>query len=206
MDLSSRLLDMLKEHYSDLGFSPEVMKSVAEVCSVGLSDESSDEELSAQVTKYSPMLRAFQRYSDRRVTDVQRSLEERNKGKGNGEGEGDEPSWFASYRASVEAEQSALREKISALESAKKDESFNQLVSSIASELGLSDVLELVSSNLSSDMDESAIRSALGRSKQLLSEHGAKFDERGKRVSTSEESARESAREWAKKRSESING
>lgn len=204
MDLSSRLLDMLKEHYSDLGFSPEVMKSVAEVCSVGLSDESSDEELSAQVTKYSPMLRAFQRYSDRRVTDVQRSLEERNKGKGNGEGE--EPSWFASYRASVEAEQSALREKISALESAKKDESFNQLVSSIASELGLSDVLELVSSNLSSDMDESAIRSALGRSKQLLSEHGAKFDERGKRVSTSEESAREAAREWAKKRSESING
>lgn len=206
MDLSSRLLDMLKEHYSDLGFSPEVMKSVAEVCSVGLSDESSDEELSAQVTKYSPMLRAFQRYSDRRVTDVQRSLEERNKGKGNGEGEGEEPSWFASYRASVEAEQSALREKISALESAKKDESFNQLVSSIASELGLSDVLELVSSNLSSDMDESAIRSALGRSKQLLSEHGSKFDERGKRVSTSEESARESAREWAKKRSESING
>lgn len=204
MDLSSRLLDMLKEHYSDLGFSQEVMKSVAEVCSVGLSDESSDEELSAQVTKYSPMLRAFQRYSDRRVTDVQRSLEERNKGKGNGEG--DEPSWFASYRASVEAEQSALREKISALESAKKDESFNQLVSSIASELGLSDVLELVSSNLSSDMDESAIRSALGRSKQLLSEHGAKFDERGKRVSTSEESAREAAREWAKKRSESING
>lgn len=204
MDLSSRLLDMLKEHYSDLGFSQEVMKSVAEVCSVGLSDESSDEELSAQVTKYSPMLRAFQRYSDRRVTDVQRSLEERNKGKGNGEGE--EPSWFASYRASVEAEQSALREKISALESAKKDESFNQLVSSIASELGLSDVLELVSSNLSSDMDESAIRSALGRSKQLLSEHGSKFDERGKRVSTSEESARESAREWAKKRSESING
>lgn len=206
MDLSSRLLDMLKEHYSDLGFSQEVMKSVAEVCSVGLSDESSDDELSAQVTKYSPMLRAFQRYSDRRVTDVQRSLEERNKGKGNGEGEGDEPSWFASYRASVEAEQSALREKISALESAKKDESFNQLVSSIASELGLSDVLELVSSNLSSDMDESAIRSALGRSKQLLSEHGSKFDERGKRVSTSEESARESAREWAKKRSESING
>lgn len=204
MDLSSRLLDMLKEHYSDLGFSQEVMKSVAEVCSVGLSDESSDEELSAQVTKYSPMLRAFQRYSDRRVTDVQRSLEERNKGKGNGEGE--EPSWFASYRASVEAEQSALREKISALESAKKDESFNQLVSSIASELGLSDVLELVSSNLSSDMDESAIRSALGRSRQLLSEHGAKFDERGKRVSTSEESAREAAREWAKKRSESING
>lgn len=202
MDLSSRLLDMLKEHYSDLGFSQEVMKSVAEVCSVGLSDESSDEELSAQVTKYSPMLREFQRYSDRRVTDVQRSLEERNKGKGNG----DEPSWFASYRASVEAEQSALREKISALESAKKDESFNQLVSSIASELGLSDVLELVSSNLSSDMDESAIRSALGRSKQLLSEHGAKFDERGKRVSTSEESAREAAREWAKKRSESING
>ena len=191
----------LKESYSHLGLPESVLNSVAKVAIIGLAEDVSDEDFDARVKDSSieEMLKGFQSHADRvrgkKVKDV------KNKDVDVDEPEDDDaPAWFKSYVDKSEADRKSLLDKITALEGAESAKKFDSLVSSIASELGLSSsMLDLVRPGLSSDMDETAIRNKLGATKKALIENGVKFEEKVDPSDTSREASyREDARAWCK--------
>ena len=191
----------LKESYSHLGLPESVLNSVAKVAIIGLAEDVSDEDFDARVSDSSieEMLKGFQSHADRvrgkKVKDVKNKDVEVDDPE-----DDDAPAWFKSYVDKSEADRKSLLDKITALEGAESAKKFDSLVSSIASELGLSSsMLDLVRPGLSSDMDETAIRNKLGATKKALIENGVKFEEKVDPSDTSREASyREDARAWCK--------
>lgn len=191
----------LKESYSHLGLPESVLNSVAKVAIIGLAEDVSDEDFDARVKDSSieEMLKGFQSHADR-VRGGKKVKEVKNKDVEVDDPEDDAPAWFKSYVDKSEADRKSLLDKIAALEGAESAKKFDSLVSSIASELGLSSsMLDLVRPGLSSDMDETAIRNKLGATKKALIENGVKFEEKVDPSDTSREASyREDARAWCK--------
>lgn len=192
----------LKESYSHLGLPESVLNSVAKVAIIGLAEDVSDEDFDARVKDSSieEMLKGFQSHADR-VRGGKKVKEVKNKDVEVDDPEDDDaPAWFKSYVDKSEADRKSLLDKITALEGAESAKKFDSLVSSIASELGLSSsMLDLVRPGLSSDMDETAIRNKLGATKKALIENGVKFEEKVDPSDTSREASyREDARAWCK--------
>ena len=191
----------LKESYSHLGLPESVLNSVAKVAIIGLAEGVSDEDFDARVKDSSieEMLKGFQSHADR-VRGGKKVKEVKNKDVEVDDQEDDAPAWFKSYVDKSEADRKSLLDKIAALEGAESAKKFDSMVSSIASELGLSSsMLDLVRPGLSSDMDETAIRNKLGATKKALIENGVKFEEKVDPSDTSREASyREDARAWCK--------
>ena len=191
----------LKESYSHLGLPESVLNSVAKVAIIGLAEDVSDEDFDARVKDSSieEMLKGFQSHADR-VRGGKKVKEVKNKDVEVDDPEDDAPAWFKSYVDKSEADRKSLLDKIAALEGAESAKKFDSMVSSIASELGLSSsMLDLVRPGLSSDMDETAIRNKLGATKKALIENGVKFEEKVDPSDTSREASyREDARAWCK--------
>lgn len=208
MDLKEKMANKLKELYSNLGFSQEVLVSVSESAIVGLADEADDAAIEARAKGFEGMLKAFQSNTEKRVTDA---VAKANKGDGNKGGDGHtqtegEPEWFKKYRESQEAERKALKDQLDKLEGAGRQKSFDDLVAKHANVLGLSgDLLEMAKATLSADMDEDAIKNALGKAKKTLMEAGAKVgsEERTTQMTkTEEEKMRADAAAWVKAEAE----
>lgn len=209
MDLKEKMANKLKELYSNLGFSQDVLANVSESAVIGLSDDADDAAIEARAKGFEGMLKAFQSNTEKRVTEAVAKAGEKNKG---GEGPknpavGGEPDWFKAYRESQEAERKALQDKLNALEGANRTKSFDELVAKHAKGLGLSgDLLEMAKATLSADMDEDAVKNALGKAKKTLMEAGAKIgsEERPAQMSkTEEDKMRADAAAWVKAQAES---
>ena len=211
MDLKEKMANKLKELYSNLGFSQDVLVTVSESAIVGLAEDADDAAIEARAKGFEGMLKAFQSNTEKRVTEAVAKAGEKNKG---GQGaqttqtvEG-EPEWFKTYRKSQEAERKALQDKLDKMESANKTKDFDELVKKHAKALGLSgDLLEMAKAGLSADSDEDAIKNALGKAKKTLMEAGAKIgsDERTTQMSKSaEDKARADAAAWVKAKAESL--
>lgn len=208
MDLKEKMANKLKELYSNLGFSQEVLVSVSESAIVGLADDADDAAIEARAKGFEGMLKAFQSNTEKRVTDA---VAKANKGDGNKGGDGHtqtegEPEWFKTYRESQEAERKALKDQLDKLEGAGRQKSFDDLVAKHANVLGLSgDLLEMAKATLSADMDEDAIKNALGKAKKTLMEAGARVgsEERTPQMTkTEEEKMRADAAAWVKAEAE----
>lgn len=207
MNLKERMSNKLQELYSSLGFSKDVLNDVAEFAVSGLDENCDDAALEAHAKGFEGMLKSFQSNTEKRVTEaVKRASEEKNKSgqqtsqQQQQQQQGDEPAWFKTYREAREAEEKKLREEIESLRSAKFTEDFDKVVKRVAKGLGLSgEVLELAKAGLSSDMDENAVKDALGKAKKTLIEAGAKIgsEERTPQMTQSEEeAARKAAASW----------
>lgn len=208
MDLKEKMANKLKELYSNLGFSQEVLVSVSGSAIVGLADDADDAAIEARAKGFEGMLKAFQSNTEKRVTDA---VAKANKGDGNKGGDGHtqtegEPEWFKTYRESQEAERKALKDQLDKLEGAGRQKSFDDLVAKHANVLGLSgDLLEMAKATLSADMDEDAIKNALGKAKKTLMEAGARVgsEERTTQMTkTEEEKMRADAAAWVKAEAE----
>lgn len=209
MDLKEKMANKLKELYSNLGFSQDVLATVSASAIVGLADDADDAAIEARAKGFEAMLKAFQSNTEKRVTEAVAKAGKDNKGGQEQKTqtvEG-EPEWFKAYRESQEAERKALQDKINALEGTNRTKSFDELVAKHAKELGLSgSLLELAKAGLSADMDENAVKNALGQAKKTLMEAGAKIgsEERTAQMSkTEEEKMRADAAAWVKAQAES---
>ena len=208
MDLKEKMANKLKELYSNLGFSQEVLVSVSESAIVGLADDADDAAIEARAKGFEGMLKAFQSNTEKRVTDAVTKA----KGDGNKGGDGHtqtvegEPEWFKTYRESQEAELKALKDQLDKVEGAGRQKSFDDMVAKHAKTLGLSgDLLDMAKATLSADMDEDAIMNALGKAKKTLMEAGARVgsEERTTQMTkTEEEKMRADAADWVKAEAE----
>lgn len=195
----------LKERYSNLGLSKEVLNSVAAVAVVGLADDADDAAILAKATspEIAEMVKVFQKTMDKRVTEAQRAAEGKNKGDDEPIQPGDDndaPAWMKEYMKTQQELNKSLTEKIAALEGSNKQRSFDELCATVGKELGLNDkLLGLCKAGLSPDSDETAIRDHFGSVKKTMIDAGARIDGEATRdnfQNADDEQLRNEEREW----------
>lgn len=173
----------LKELNSNLGLPEEVIRSVAKLAIVGLPSDSDDEAIKS---------RAGESHVNELLKTMQSEMDKvRSKRRNKGANEPIDPVEDAkmdellSLMRSQRESNDALRSRLEALEGAAKVKSFETLVSAVCTELSIpSSLLGLVKSSLSPDMDETALRNAIGAHKKSLLEAGVLFSESGRKVQT----------------------
>lgn len=114
-----RVFQLLKTKASSFGFNKDELMGVAEVISnnQALSDDSTDEEVNAQIDAVIPFLHVGQKQANRIVAQTKPSP---NDDAGNGGGakpsvtepkQDDEPAWFKAYREKQEERIRAIEQK-----------------------------------------------------------------------------------------------
>lgn len=205
--MKEKMAKTLKERYSNLGLSKEVLNSVAAVAVVGLADDADDAAILARATspEIADMVKTFQKTMDKRVTEAQRAAEDKNKGEDDDpiQTGKEAPAWMKEYMKTQQDLNKSLSDKIAALEGASKKRNFDELCASIGKELGLNDkLLGLSKAGLSPDSDETAIRDHFGSVKKTLLDSGAQIDGEGTRETIetdNDEDLRSEAREWVER-------
>lgn len=197
-------IKVLKEQYSNLGLSEETLRSVAPVIFSGMSEDSDESAIAARAREsyVSDMLKGLQSQMDRLRTPKKDETKKPPKGEGADERvDKDMPEWAKSLLDEQRKQTEALQSRLEALEGESKTKTFDELVSRVGKELHLQgDILDLCKQGLSSDMDEKAVRNALGAMKQILVSQGVHITEGvdPKDVHTQEQAEMESAKAWAK--------
>ena len=207
--MKSKMLKVLKEQYSNLGLSEEVLSSVASMVIVGLSDDADDAAIAARASEsyVSDMLKTFQSNLDKARTNAKKKDDPQNKGKNKGEDvddpdaeDADAPAWAKAMLAEQKKQNEALAARLEAIENADKTKSFDELVVRVGKELNLSgDLLGLCRSGLSPDMDETTVREKLGAAKKTLVDSGVKIEDGQQAANISEakeKSERAEAAKW----------
>ena len=200
--MKTKMLSAFKKRYSNLGLSDEQFKLVVPMAVLGLSDDADEASIDARASEsyISDMLKNMQSQSDRI-----RTLEKKPKVEPDPSNKGDEPTGDAKLDAIMallneqKTTNAALQKRLDDLEGAGKQKDFDSLVSRIGKELHISAaMLDLIKPGLSSDMDETAVRDALGAKKKALIDEGVKFDDGGGQHSggTQTEAERQAAESW----------
>lgn len=201
----------LKKAYSNLGLPEEVLNSVAGMVIIGLPEDADDAAIAARASEssVSEMLKSFQSHTDKIRTDVKKATLQDNKGGGSTvttTTNNDVPDYIKAVLEEQKKTNDLLTKKIADLESANTKRTFDEMVSSIGKELGLTGaLLDLCKAGLSSDSDEKGVRDHLGKVKKTLIDSGAKIDEVTKsNVSTADEDEklRKEAEEWVKRQAD----
>ena len=203
--MKTKMLSALKTRYSNLGLSDEQFNLVVPMAVLGLSDDADDAAIAARASEsyISDMLRNMQSQSDkiRSLEKKPKKDDEDNKGgKQEPTGNGQIDEILKLLKAQNEANE-AMKSRLDALEGEGKKKDFDALVSRVGKELNLSSaMLDLCKAGLSSDMDETAIRTALGAKKKALIDEGLRFDEGGSAGHKGAQSQAEQseAEEWVK--------
>lgn len=204
--MKQKMLGELKSRYSNLGLSDDQFNLVVPMAVLGLADDADDAAIAARASEsyISDMLRNMQSQSDKI-----RSLEKKPKGNGDDDNKGGkhEPTGdgkldeVLSLLKSQKEANDALQKRLEALEGAGKQKDFDSMVARVGKELNLSPaMLDLCKAGLSSDMDETAVKNALGAKKKALVDEGVKFDDGvgGHHRETQSEAERQEAEEWVK--------
>ena len=200
--MKEKILKGLKETYSNLGLSEEVLSGYAELVAVGVPADADEAKVSEVVKGAEGYLKTIQGFKDRSVTDA---LKDKNKGgKETKTVEEPEPSdEMKRVLDLLEAQSKANQEmatRITELEGKSKQTTHDELVGRIAGELNLSgDALDLAKAKLSIGMSEKEIRDSLGATKQTLIKLGMSSEGGTPQVLVQEEeAARKEAEEWVK--------
>lgn len=184
MTLIEKLTNELKKLNSNLGLSQELLNSVAGAFCAGLTEESTDEQITEAANKALPMLKTLQSEQDKVRTSAIKAAEERYKGGQQQQQQQQQdpnmPEWFKTYVENQKTEKEKLMSEIEKLKGENTKKSFDELVTKLGGELGLNgEVLDRARRGLSSDMDETAIKNELGSFKKFLLATGARLEERG---------------------------
>lgn len=200
------MLSALKTRYSNLGLSDDQFNLVVPMAILGLSDDADEATIAARASEsyISDMLKSMQSQADKIRTLEKRPKDEpipSNKGgKQEPTGDGKMDEVLKLLKAQKDAND-AMQKRLEALEGAGKQKDFDSMVARVGSELKLSAaMLDLCKAGLSSDMDEKAVRDALGAKKKALIDEGVRFDEGGSAGNKGAQSQAEQseAEEWVK--------
>lgn len=201
--MKTKMLGELKSRYSNLGLSDDQFNLVVPMAILGLPDDADDAAIAARASEsyISDMLKNMQSQSDKI-----RSLEKKPKDEPKPGNKGDEPGSgkldevLALLKSQKEAND-AMQARLEALEGANKTKAFDELVASVGKELNLSaSMLDLCKQGLSSDMNEQAIRDALGAKKKALMEEGVRFDDGipSHHTASQTDAEKKAAEDWVK--------
>ena len=201
--MKQKMLGALKTRYSNLGLSDDQFNLVVPMAILGLPDDADAAAIDARASEsyISDMLKNMQSQSDkiRTLEKKPKGVQDGNKGEEHKPtGEGGMEEVLRLLKEQNEANK-AMRERIDALEGAGKQKDFDSMVARIGKELNLSTaMLDLCKAGLSSDMDETAVRNALGAKKQALIDEGVRFSEGAAQhsIATQTQAEREEARKW----------
>lgn len=198
----NKMFDALKKRNSNLGLSDEVLKQVASVAVIGLSDDADEVAIEARASesRISDMLKTLQSQFDKVRTEAAKSTKDNNKGVDEpGAGQNGKLDEILAALKDQKDANKQLQDRLSALEGGRKEEKFNSLVDGIMKELKIpASLSDLCKKGLSADMDEQAVRDALGATKKTLSDSGVKMDDGiplGNRGAQTE-AEREEAKNW----------
>lgn len=199
--MKEKIFNQLKQDFSKLGLSDEVLQSVAS--SLDATGLITDDNLVTVVKGQEGMLKSYQSNFDRLRTEsaaYRKELEEL-KAKGGGGGQqqpaNEEPEWFIRYKQEQEEKIQSL---IAENQSAKAEQARtirNNLILSKAKELKISKERIDEGFAISDDMDEAAIENYLSKVRQNevakgLEDKGSAFS-----LSTPENQGIELAKQWA---------
>lgn len=177
----NKMFEALKKRNSNLGLSDEVLKQVASVAVIGLADDADETAIEARASesRISDMLKTLQSQFDKVRTDAVKGAKKDNKGVDEPRDGSDEKldEILAALKNQRDANKQ-LQERLDALEGGRKEEKFNSLVEGVMKELKIpASLSDLCKKGLSADMDEKAVRDALGATKKVLADSGVKMEE-----------------------------
>ena len=202
--MKEKIYNQLKQEFSKLGLSDELLQSVAaSLDSTGLV---TDENLATVVKGQENMLKSYQSNLDKLRTEgagFKKELEELKAkgGKGGGQQqqpEADMPEWFTKYK---EEQDKKLGELIAENEKFKAEKARgerNAMILAKAKELKISKSRIDEGFAIPDDMDEAGITSYLSRVKKNEVAKGLEDRSSAFSLSTPEDQGKELASEWAK--------
>ena len=199
--MKEKIFQQLKQKYSNLGLTEEVLQSVAE--SLSATGIVTDENLETVIAGQGTMLKSYQSSLDKVRTEganYKKELEDL-KSKGGGQktnpNETGEPDWFKKYREEQEEKIKTLTTAHEAAKAEKARTERKNLILSKAKNLKIS--LERIDEGfaISDEMDEAAIDTYLAKVKKNEVAKGLEEGSSAFRLSGSEENSKEAAKEWA---------
>ena len=199
--MKEKIFQQLKQKYSNLGLTEEVLRSVAE--SLEATGIVNDDNLDTVVAGQGVMLKSYQSSIDKVRTEGANWKKELDELKGNGGGQKrnpdkyEEPEWFKKYREEQEEKISALTTANEQAKAEKARAERNNLILATAKKLGISQERIDEGFAIADDLDEAGIETYLAKVKKNevakgLEEGGSAF-----KLSNQAESSKELAKEWA---------
>ena len=199
--MKEKIFQQLKQKYSNLGLTEEVLRSVAE--SLEATGIVNDDNLDTVVAGQGVMLKSYQSSIDKVRTEGANWKKELDELKGNGGGQkrnpdkDEEPEWFKKYREEQEEKISALTTANEQAKAEKARAERNNLILATAKKLGISRERIDEGFAIADDLDEAGIETYLAKVKKNevakgLEEGGSAFT-----LSNQAENSKELAKEWA---------
>lgn len=199
--MKEKIFQQLKQKYSNLGLTEEVLQSVAE--SLSATGIVTDENLETVIAGQGTMLKSYQSSLDKVRTEGANYKKELEELKNNGGGtnpnpkEMEEPDWFKKYREEQEEKIKALTTAHEAAQAEKARTERKNLILSKAKNLKISPERIDEGFAITDDMDETAIDTYLAKVKKNEVAKGLEEGSSAFRLSGQEENSKEAAKEWA---------
>lgn len=199
--MKDKIFQQLKQKYSNLGLTEEVLQSVAE--SLSATGIVTDENLETVIAGQGTMLKSYQSSLDKVRTEGANYKKELEELKNNGGGtnpnpkETEEPDWFKKYREEQEEKIKALTTAHEAAQAEKARTERKNLILSKAKNLKISPERIDEGFAISDEMDEAAIDTYLAKVKKNEVAKGLEEGSSAFRLSGQEENSKEAAKEWA---------
>lgn len=194
--MNKKLLSVLKDRCKDFGLSDKAIESLCELGSNGLTDESSEEDITNKADSLVPFAKAMQGEVTRKTKKSQEQPKEKQsteEGKEGGEkgGGGEEvPAWAKAMQETL----TALKTENDSLKAEKQKSERKSTIAAKAKELGIPDYLM----KRVSFADDADITAELTAYKQELVTNNLLPKSATEQISTREASMKSDAEAWAK--------
>lgn len=196
--MKDKIFNSLKQNYSNLGLSDEILKGQAEaLANTGFV---TDENLQAVVDGQKTFLSSLQSGIDKRVTDAVNKAKggKEEESAGGGEQKKNEPDLQKMIEDVLTAKLLPIQEELNAYKAKEQQAVRANMIASKAKELGIPEWRVKEGFAITPEMDEAAINSYLAGVKQNIVTAGLESSNASGVLSTSEEKSKEMAEEWAK--------
>ena len=204
--MKEKIYNQLKQDFSNLGLSDDLLKSVAaSLASTGLV---TDENLATVVKGQESMLKSYQSNFDKLRTEgagFKKELEELKAKAGQGGGqetkkqpENEMPEWFNKYREEQDKKLNELIAENNKFKAEKAKSERSAMILAKAKELKISKSRIEEGFAIPDDMDEAGITSYLSKVKKNEVAKGLEDKSSAFSLSTTEDQGKELAKDWAK--------
>lgn len=196
--MKDKIFNSLKQNYSNLGLSDEILQGQAEaLANTGFV---TDDNLQTVIDGQKAFLASLQSGIDKRVTDAVNKAkgERKERHAGGGEHDKTEPDLQKMIEEALAAKLSPIQEELNAYKAKDQQTARANMIASKAKELGIPEWRVREGFAITPEMDEAAINSYLASVKQNIVTAGLESSNASGVLSTSEEKSKELAEEWAK--------
>lgn len=196
--MKDKIFNLLKQTYSNLGLSDDILQGQAEaLANTGLV---TDDNLQAVVDGQKSFLSSLQSGIDKRVTDaVNKAKGEKKEESAAGGGQTKtEPDFQKLIDEAIAAKLSPIQEELNAYKAKDQQTARANMIASKAKELGIPEWRAKEGFAITPEMDEAAIGSYLAGIKQNIVTAGLESNNASGVLSTSDDKAKEEADQWAK--------